>query len=146
MGYYIAELYWGKGIMTVAVRRMCSYVFENTDIIRVFAEPYAHNEASCRVLEKAGFQFEGVLRKNAIKNGVSVDMKMYAIIKIDSEPKETNIAAEELSEAHRSLLSTLKKCEKVLESDKLPQAQRTLTERRVAALKIALTLIEKEQG
>ena len=53
--------------------------------------------------------------------------------------------AEELSEAHRSLLSTLKKCEKVLESDKLPQSQRTLTERRVAALKLALTLIEKEQ-
>jgi ribosomal protein S18 acetylase RimI-like enzyme len=54
--------------------------------------------------------------------------------------------AEELSEAHRSLLSMLKKCQKVLESDKLPQSQRTLTERRVAALKIALTLIEREQS
>ena len=53
--------------------------------------------------------------------------------------------AEELTEAHRSLLSTLNKCEKVLESEKLPQSQRTLTERRVAALKIALALIEKEQ-
>jgi len=54
--------------------------------------------------------------------------------------------AEELTEAHRSLLSTLKKCEKVLASDKLPQPQRTLTERRVAALHIALALIEREQG
>jgi len=53
---------------------------------------------------------------------------------------------EDLSEAHRSLLSTLKKCEKVLESDKLPQSQRTLTEHRVDALKIALTLIEREKG
>jgi len=51
---------------------------------------------------------------------------------------------DELFEAHRSLLSTLEKCEKVLESEKLPQSQRTLTERRVAALKIALTLIERE--
>jgi hypothetical protein len=54
--------------------------------------------------------------------------------------------AEELTEAHRSLLSTLRKCEKVLESEKLPQSQRTLTERRVAALKIALVLIEREQS
>ena len=58
----------------------------------------------------------------------------------------SDFTPEELSEARRSLLSTLNKCEKVLESEKLPQSQRTLTERRVAALKIALTLIEREQG
>jgi len=52
LGYYIAEPYWGKGIMTEAVRQMRAYIFENTDIIRIFAEPYAHNAASCRVLEK----------------------------------------------------------------------------------------------
>jgi len=57
-----------------------------------------------------------------------------------------DFTTDELSEAHRSLLSTLKKCEKVLESEKLPQSQRTLTERRVKALKIALTLIEREQN
>jgi RimJ/RimL family protein N-acetyltransferase len=80
MGYYIAEPYWSKGIMTEAVRQMCGFVFANTDIVRIFAEPYAYNAASCRVLEKAGFQCEGILRQNAIKNGQSVDMKMYAII------------------------------------------------------------------
>jgi len=83
LGYYIAEPYWGKGIMTRAVRRICDYVFENTDIIRIFAEPFAHNAASCRVLEKAGFRFEGVLRKNAVKNGQVIDMKMYAILRND---------------------------------------------------------------
>ena len=57
-----------------------------------------------------------------------------------------DFTAEELSEAHRSLYSTLKKCEKVLESGKLPQSQRTLTARRVAALKLALKLIEREQA
>jgi RimJ/RimL family protein N-acetyltransferase len=81
LGYYIAEPYWSRGIMTEAVRQMCAYVFENTDIVRIFAEPYAYNTPSCRVLEKAGFQFEGVLRRNAIKNGQSVDMRMYAILK-----------------------------------------------------------------
>jgi len=67
MGYYIAEPHWGKGIMSEAVRQMCAFIFEHTDIVRVFAEPYAHNDASCRVLEKAGLNFEGILRQNALK-------------------------------------------------------------------------------
>ena len=85
MGYYIGEPYWGKGIMSEAARQMCVYIFKNTDIIRIFAEPYAHNAASCRVLEKAGFQFEGLLRQNALKNGKSVDMKMYAKLRPQGE-------------------------------------------------------------
>ncbi len=81
MGYYIGEDYWGRGIMTEAVRRACGEIFQNTDILRIFAMPYAENAASCRVLEKAGFQYEGTLRKNAVKNGRVLDMKMYAIVK-----------------------------------------------------------------
>ena len=81
LGYYIAEEYWGKGIMTEAVRQICNYVFENSDIIRIYAEPFATNFASCRVLEKAGFQLEGTLRSNAVKSGKVMDMKMYSLIK-----------------------------------------------------------------
>lgn len=81
LGYYIGEPYWGKGYGTSAVKRICRYVFENTDIIRIFAEPFAYNTASCRVLEKAGFQFEGTLRANAMKRGKVLDMKMYALVK-----------------------------------------------------------------
>lgn len=81
LGYYIAEGYWGKGIMTEAVRQICEYVFSKSDIIRIYAEPFAYNTASCRVLEKAGFQYEGTLRSNAIKNGKVIDMKMYSKIK-----------------------------------------------------------------
>ena len=62
---------------------MCKTVFEQTDIIRIFAEPFAYNRASCRVLEKAGFQCEGVLHCNAVKNGQVLDMKMYALIRDD---------------------------------------------------------------
>ncbi|MBE7000377.1 MAG: GNAT family N-acetyltransferase, partial [Ruminococcaceae bacterium] len=69
MGYYIAEEYWGKGIMTDAVKQICEYVFKNSDILRIYAEPFAYNIGSCRVLEKAGFQYEGTLRNNAVKNG-----------------------------------------------------------------------------
>lgn len=81
LGYYIAEPFWGKGVGTAAVKKICAYVFENTDIVRIFAEPYSHNAASCRVLEKCGFHCEGVLRGNAEKNGKIVDMKMYALLK-----------------------------------------------------------------
>lgn len=81
MGYYIGEPYWGCGLGTSAVTQVCTYIFEHTDIIRIFAEPFAYNIASCRVLEKSGFQFEGLLRSNAVKNGNVIDMKMYSLIK-----------------------------------------------------------------
>lgn len=81
MGYYIGEPYWGKGMGTGAVKQACDYVFSNTDIIRIFAEPFSYNTASCRVLEKAGFVFEGLLRSNAVKNGRIIDMKMYSLLK-----------------------------------------------------------------
>ena len=55
-----------------------------------------------------------------------------------------DFTTEELNEAHRALLSTLHKCEK-MDAAKLGKSQQTLLERRIAALKVALTLIEKEQ-
>ncbi len=81
LGYYVAEEYWGKGIMTEAVKQICEYIFSESDIIRIYAEPFAYNKASCRVLEKAGFQYEGTLRSNAVKNGKVIDMKMYSLLK-----------------------------------------------------------------
>lgn len=81
LGYYIAEEYWGRGITTEAVRQICEYVFSQSDMIRIYAEPFAHNTASCRVLEKAGFQYEGTLRSNAVKNGKVMDMRVYSLLK-----------------------------------------------------------------
>ena len=81
MGYYIAEEYWGKGIMTDAVKQICEYVFENNDILRIYAEPFAHNAVSCLGLEKADFKYEEKLRSNAVKNGKVIDMKMYSLLR-----------------------------------------------------------------
>lgn len=83
LGYYVAEEYWGKGIMTEAVKQICEYVFNKSDIIRIYAEPFVYNIASCRVLEKAGFQYEGTLRSNAVKNGKVIDMKIYSLLKTE---------------------------------------------------------------
>lgn len=83
IGYYIAEPYWGRGIMTDAVKQLCEYVFSHSNIIRLYAEPFAFNLGSCRVLEKAGFRYEGTLRSNAVKNGRVIDMKLYARLRGD---------------------------------------------------------------
>ncbi|HOA81317.1 MAG TPA: GNAT family protein [Defluviitaleaceae bacterium] len=85
LGYWLAEPFWGKGIMTEAIKQICEIVFEKYDIVRIFAEPYANNMESRRVLEKAGFQLEGILRKSVYKNGQLMDSCMYSLI------KDTNI-------------------------------------------------------
>ena len=84
VGYYVACELWGRGIATQAIKLLCEYIFENTDIIRLYAEPFARNAASCRVLEKAGFKLEGVLRKNAVKCGVIEDMKLYSRLSFEN--------------------------------------------------------------
>lgn len=81
LGYYLAEAYWGQGIMTQAVCMLCVRLFSETDLLRIYAEPFACNMGSRRVLEKAGFQLEGILRSNACKNGQVLDMAMYGLIR-----------------------------------------------------------------
>lgn len=81
VGYYVIPAYWNKGVASYALKYLTEFIFENSDIIRLFAEPFASNVASCRVLEKAGFSYEGTLKSNAIKNGRVEDMKVYALIK-----------------------------------------------------------------
>ena len=79
LGYYLAEEVWGRGVMTQAVRQLCETLFQKTDLLRIFAEPFAYNTGSRRVLEKAGFAFEGILKNNAVKNGKVLDMALYAL-------------------------------------------------------------------
>ena len=81
LGYWLAEEHWGKGIMTRAVRQICEEGAERwEDLLRIYAEPFAHNTASRRVLEKAGFTLEGVLRKSVSKRGRVCDSCMYALL------------------------------------------------------------------
>ena len=78
LGYYLSEEYWGRGIMTIAVKQICEKLFSETDILRIFAEPFENNAGSRRVLEKAGFQLEGILKNNAFKNGKVSNMALYS--------------------------------------------------------------------
>lgn len=81
LGYWLGEPFWGKGVMTEAVRQICSDGFRRWDIVRIYAEPFARNTGSCRVLEKAGFVREGILRNSVFKNGVVEDACLYALLK-----------------------------------------------------------------
>lgn len=83
MGYWLGEVVWGKGIATAAVRGLIDYGFEAFGLTRIFAVPFANNPASARVLEKAGFVREGVMRRSAIKDGVVLDQVLYAITDLD---------------------------------------------------------------
>lgn len=78
-GYWLAEKYWGNGIITEAVKAMVPYVFKNFPIERIFARPFEHNIASQKLLEKTGFTLEARIPKSLIKNGVVMDELIYAI-------------------------------------------------------------------
>ena len=83
LGYWLAEPLWGQGIMTRAVGQICEEAFRKMDIVRIFAEPFAYNQASRRVLEHNGFQLEGILRQSVFKRGRLYDACMYALLKQD---------------------------------------------------------------
>lgn len=78
IGYWLAEPYWGRGIMSEAVRAFVAERFAAFPLERIFAQVYARNRGSARVLEKAGFEFEARLRRNVIKDGQVLDSLMYS--------------------------------------------------------------------
>lgn len=79
LGYYLAEEYWSRGIMTEAIGQLCKIIFDTTDILRIYAVPFACNIGSRRALEKAGFELEGIMKNNAVKNGKVLNMALYSL-------------------------------------------------------------------
>lgn len=81
MGYWLAEKYWGMGIMKEAITHIIEYGFNTFDIDRIFARPFGTNAQSQRVLEKAGFTLEARFEGTLFKNGEYIDELIYAIRK-----------------------------------------------------------------
>jgi ribosomal-protein-alanine N-acetyltransferase len=86
IGYWLAESVWGRGIATEALTAVTAHAVVAHGLTRIYAVPFAHNVASCRVLEKAGYVLEGRLRKSAIKDGAIIDQMQYAFIVPDDPP------------------------------------------------------------
>jgi RimJ/RimL family protein N-acetyltransferase len=84
LGYVLGSKYWGKGITTCAVKQFVKVVFsEFSHLERLEALVDVENVGSQRVLEKAGFQKEGVLRKYLIRKGKSRDTIMFSLLSTD---------------------------------------------------------------
>jgi RimJ/RimL family protein N-acetyltransferase len=81
LGYWLGAPYRGRGVMTEVIRAFTDEAFEVFSLSRIFALPFAHNLASCRALEKAGFTLEGVLRRSCVKEGRIIDQRQYARIR-----------------------------------------------------------------
>ena len=81
VGYWLAKPFWGRGIMTAVVRRVCQHAFEELGLEKISAHVFAHNPASARVLEKCGFQQEGFLRKHYRKDGQLLDARLFALLR-----------------------------------------------------------------
>lgn len=84
IGYWLGEDSWGNGIATAALSHLVAHLFQTEAYARIFALPFEDNPASCRVLEKAGFQLEGILRHAARKNGVIKNQAIYAFLREDA--------------------------------------------------------------
>ena len=83
IAYWLAKPYWGQGLMTKAVTRYAEYAVTELDVVRLTAEVFAWNEASARVLQKAGFTQEGRLRKHREKDGALVDVRYFGLLRAD---------------------------------------------------------------
>ena len=81
LGYWLDENFWGRGITTEAVKRICKVAFMKFDIVRIFAITFEKNIASRRVLEKVGFTYESTIRDGISKNGEIQSYCMYSILR-----------------------------------------------------------------
>jgi RimJ/RimL family protein N-acetyltransferase len=80
VGYWLGEPYWGRGITAEAVKLLSDYAFATCNMLRLFALPFSDNLQSIRVLEKAGYTREAILRASSVKHGVTRDQALYALI------------------------------------------------------------------
>ena len=78
IGYWLAEPFWGRGVVTQVVRALIERALADPAITRVFAPIHADNPASMRVAEKAGMVRESVQPQSAIKAGQAIDLVVYA--------------------------------------------------------------------
>jgi ribosomal-protein-alanine N-acetyltransferase len=81
LGYWLAEKYWGQGLMAEACQLLVSYCFATFEVQRIQARVIEGNAASVRVLEKIGFGYEGTLRSAILRRGRFEDVLIFSNLK-----------------------------------------------------------------
>lgn len=85
IGYSMARRFWNRGLMTESLRAVIDYLFQQVEMNRIEAKHLSKNVSSGRVMEKAGMNYEGTLRRYARrKRGKGFeDVKIYSILRED---------------------------------------------------------------
>ena len=81
VGFWVGEPFWGRGVATTTLIAFCEFAFAEFDLIRLYANVFDGNAASVRVLEKAGFSYEGRLAKSVVKDDRVIDELVYALVR-----------------------------------------------------------------
>lgn len=81
IGYCLRRDFWRQGIAEEALRAIVAFGFGSMDLNRIHACPWAENVASVRLLEKLGFQREGLLRDEYWEDGAFHDEALYALLR-----------------------------------------------------------------
>ena len=79
VGYWLGKSFWNKGYVTEALQRIVEFGFEELHLNKIYASHFPHNPASGKVLQKNGFEFEGILKQEVLKNGQFLDLHRFAI-------------------------------------------------------------------
>lgn len=79
-GYWLGEDHWGRGIASAAARALADHIGAEGLFARLEAQVFEWNPASMRVLEKAGFARDALLRCAATKDGRLIDTVLYSRI------------------------------------------------------------------
>jgi len=82
---------WGRGIGRTALRILLDYAFTVRNLERIYAEVYGFNQRSLRLMERVGFQKEGILRQHEIHNGARQDMHFFGMLKTEFYQKYETI-------------------------------------------------------
>lgn len=80
IGYWIGEPFWGRGFVSKAIELTIEHAFSVMDLKRLYTSVFEHNKASARVLEKAGFNYEGMGEKAVMKNGEYYNDLRYGLL------------------------------------------------------------------
>jgi len=81
IGYWLAQSFWGQGIMSKVIKAFVNFCFTNYDLERIEANVYEWNTASLKILEKNGFTKEGIAKNSAFKNNKLTNEHKFALLK-----------------------------------------------------------------
>lgn len=81
IAYWLGKDYRNRGIMSKVILDFTDELFLKTTVHRIYARPFAYNQASSKVLENTGFYCEGKMRESIFKDGKYFDSFLYSKIR-----------------------------------------------------------------